>query len=259
MGMIETGPQFVASTHLLDKYGGRHRLSSEDLEAFAEQLRTGRMDQTEQHDPLKSVDREVIDAWIEAVDGESVLFANFRVDDGQWTRFNEAAKERGVTPGFSYSQVVPFGKIGDGVPTTVIAADAGGFTQEEIASAAQEWMLDEALELAEFVEFSVENVCQVVVVYGQQSMLSQLGIGIGVNAVVEVLKALWKVGLLVRYRFRFQRLNGERVEAVVETSELEVLEAAVTAIGQLDATWTLDQRSSLWVFDPETRLWVPRQ
>ncbi len=41
MGFVETGPQVIATTHRLDKYGGRFRLSLGDLHEMVEAYRRG--------------------------------------------------------------------------------------------------------------------------------------------------------------------------------------------------------------------------
>lgn len=52
----------LASTHPLEKYGGRFQASLSDLEELREVFLAGGMESTMQHDPLHAFDAEPVDA-----------------------------------------------------------------------------------------------------------------------------------------------------------------------------------------------------
>jgi hypothetical protein len=267
MAMIETGPWIIASTHTLKKYQGRFTLSVDDLDEMAVSLRDGLTVMNQQHDPLRPSTMTVISAEIEPdADGEnSVLKVNFLVDENEWAAFISGLKERGAPGGFSYARSVPFAQNRDGQATVVIAADAEFFTQEEIAEAAGLYRANdhEIVELAELVQFSSADVCQIVVVMQQPptSTLQTWGPAVVGGLIGPVLIGLAKAGTFIRYRLKLRDLEsvGDRLEAIVETADREVIEEAVAGLDQLEDSWRNGEDSQLWAFDESNCLWVPRK
>jgi hypothetical protein len=264
MGMIETGPQIVASTHELEKYQGRFRLSFDDLAEMAAMLRDGATVMNQQHDPLKSSTMTVISAEIEphGDDENFVLRVNFLVDENEWAEFIAGFEERGAPGGFSYSRLVPFAQTGVGHASVLIAADAEFFTREEIAEAAGFYGSDGAIQLAELVQFSATDVCQIVVIMQQPaaSTLQTWGPALVGGLIGSVLMAFGRLGRVIRYRLKLRDIEdeGDRLEAIVESASREVVGEALARLDQLQDSWQNGEHSQLWSFDELSRLWVPR-
>lgn len=263
--MIQTGPQIIASTHTLEKYQGRFGLSVADLVEIAATMREGGIKVNQQHDPLRPSTMKLISAEVEQLDdGENAfLKVNFMVDEDEWETFLTEVQQLGVPGGFSYTRLVPFAQSKAGQTSVVIAADAAFFTQDEISVAASFYGSDEVVELAELVQFSATNMCQVIVVLQQPTTttLQTWGPAVVGGLIGPVLLAFVKVGNIIRYRLQLRSVDNEldQMEAVVETADREVLIDAIDRLAQLEESWQKGKHSQLWKFDEPSRLWIRRK
>ncbi len=262
MGDIETGPLVVASTHQLDKYQGRFRLTVDDLEEMALNHLDGSTVFNLQHDPQSPLAAQVIDANVELrEDGEFELRVNLRVDEDQWLAFLDELEQRGAPGGLSYTRLIEFAQIGTGPPEIAVAPDAGFYTQDEIIKAAESYHSSVPLQLAELVQFSATEVCQVIVVMQQPESALQIWLPSVVSGLIgPVLIALTKAGQLVRHRLQFRHdgVNSSVLEAVIETEESTVVANAIGQISQLDQVWRSMEYGQLWSFDESSGLWIRR-
>jgi len=258
MGIVETGPQTIATTHRLDKYGGRFRLTVEDLHEMVQAYRRGEVTHTRQHDPSQISAREVVEASVEQLeDGEYALVVNFKVDEREWSAALERRRQ-GLPAAWSYSSLVSFGKLGSGETGFVVAADAGSYTQDEIIEAAASIEASEAVEVAELVQFAAADVCQVIIVVQQhQSTLQQWGPSVAGGLVWPALLGLARAAKWARHRVKFEHPDKSVLEAIVETDETSVLKSAGQHLKELDDAWRNPLPKGPWVFDKTLQLWVP--
>jgi hypothetical protein len=257
MGIVETGPQIIATTHRLDKYDGRFRLTVEDLHEMEQAYWRGEVIHTAQHDPSQVSTREVAEASVEQLeDGEYALVVNFRVDEREWSAALEKRRQ-GIPVAWSYSSLVSFGKLGTGETGFVVAADAGSYTQDEIVEAAALIEASEAVEVAELVQFGAADVCQVVIVVQQhQSTLQQWGPSVAGGLAWPALLGLARATKWARHRVQFVRRDKSVLETIVETDETSVLESAGQHLKELDGPWRNPLPKDPWVFDKTRQLWV---
>lgn len=258
MGVVETGPLVVASTHKLEKYGGRFRLTRGELENLAAYYGSPATRVTFQHDPTKPSTLRALSTIIEPTgDGEYALKVNFEADEDEWTTWLKDGRKHGAPLGFSYTRYIPFAGPKGVEPTFVIAADAEFYTQDDIRRAAERLDMDEPVILAELAQFAASDLCQVVVeVQRAPSTLDTWGPAV-LESVWPVLLALAKLGRWVRYKVRLRRQHGGALDGVVDTDDPAVLAQAGEDAAKLDPAWRDVSAGHVLVYDPTKRLWLP--
>lgn len=248
----------LATTHALDKYGGRFRASLADLEEMRDAFLAGSMTSTMHHDPAQAFDALPVNAWIDEMpDGEHCLKVSYEVDAAVHEQFEAALAAAGAPGSLSYARTIGFGEMQrQGPATLLIAGEASNFSQAEIAQAARLLPGEDSIDLAELVEFAADDACRVVVVVAEQhSLLREYGPAAFGALLYPALQALWRAGRWVRVQLQFRRDDGSRLEAVVATDDLEALRRALHNAEALEAPWHQGKNVRL-IYSNEEGTWT---
>lgn len=145
----------VATTHALPAYGGI-RLAESAIRQLADQLATGDVPMTYQHDPVRPVTCMNVTAGVEKTeDDEFAAWIEFDVDEDEWELYDQERQKAGAPGGWSYSTVNNFARRGQPPYDIEIAADASYFDDNFLLSAAAESLPDElTVALAHLYQFS---------------------------------------------------------------------------------------------------------
>lgn len=128
----------VATTHPLPAYGGI-RLAESAIRQLADQLATGSVRTTFQHDSVRPVNCINVTAGIEKTeDGEFAAWIECDVDEDQWQLYDKECQAAGTPGGWSFSTVEPFASRGQQPYDMEIAADASYFSDDLLLTAAGE-------------------------------------------------------------------------------------------------------------------------
>jgi hypothetical protein len=237
---VATVTGVLATTHPLDKYGGRFRASLLDLEEMRDAFLSGAMSSSMNHDPAQTFEAKPVNAWIEEMsDSEHCLKVTYEVDAVIQERFQEALLAAGAPGALSYARTVGFGELRRPGPVTMlIAGEASNFSQAEIADAAVLLPAEDSIDLAELVEFAADDACRIVVVVAEHhSILRDYGPAAVGALLYPTLRALWKTGRWIRVQLQFRRDDGSRLEAIVATDDLARLRGALESSNDLDGAW----------------------
>lgn len=145
----------MATTHPLPAYGGI-RLAESAIRQLADQLATGSVRVTFQHDSVRPVNCINVTAGVEKTeDGEFAAWIECDVDEDQWQLYDEECQAAGSPGGWSFSTVDPFASRGQQPYDMEIAGDASYFSDDLLLAAACESLPGElTITLGRLYQFS---------------------------------------------------------------------------------------------------------
>lgn len=163
----------VATTHALPAYGGI-RLAESAIRQLADQLATGDVPMTYQHDPVRPVTCMNVTAGLEKMeDGEVAAWIEFDMDEDEWELYDQERQKTGAPGGWSFSTVNNFARRGQPPYDIEIAADASHFDENFLLSAAAESLPDElTVVLAHLYQFSWAPDPKILIDLAQATLMS---------------------------------------------------------------------------------------
>lgn len=235
----------LITTHPVAKYGGV-QVPLETLEELLVQLQQGRVPMQMDHKVLETVDATILGARIEeAADSEHALLVEFEADDDAWAAVEDRWKAAGVPGGFSVALTQHQETVdGPAASPVKLIADAGAYSDQDRAAAAELFSELAPVEVLRLFQFSELEFAKLVIEFGR-----------------EVAATLFAGGLMYlvgrhqgssHIEFRREESDGSVTTAVIDTDDPEIVRAAAESLDQADRS------ESPLVFNPETLLWEER-
>jgi hypothetical protein len=163
----------VATTHPLPAYGGI-RLAESAIRQLADQLATGGVPMTYQHDPVRPVNCMNVAAGIEKTeDGEFAAWIEFDVDEDEWQLYDQERQKAGAPGGWSFTTVDNFASRGQSPYDIEIAADASYFDDDFLLAVAGEILPGElTVTLGRLYQFSWVPDPKILIGIAQTTLMS---------------------------------------------------------------------------------------
>jgi hypothetical protein len=191
----------VATSHPIPAYGGV-RLADAVLDQIAAAMRAGTMPVVVNHDVLQDLGARCVNVVVvELPDGFKAVDAELDVDARAWDIFEAATIAAGAPGGMSFTASTSIGELSarDDLAggELAITADAGHFTDADIAAAATELVSVGPVKVQRLYQFSHAPACRVIVEYvhasggldGAAAALS-VGLSVAAAAIYDCLKRL---------------------------------------------------------------------
>lgn len=239
----------LASTQRVEKYGGV-RLTVEALEGLRDQLNEGHVPMQMNHSALKRLDAQVVDARIEErPDREHVLVVDLDFDEDDWAAVEAEWTEAGVLGGFSAAATEIQEKV-DGPPErhVVLIADAGAYSDEIRAKAAQAFSGQAKVEVRRLYQFAEPEVAKIAVEFAM-AIAADLAAGGLINALMALVGSRQGPSVI---EFKLEQPDGGTKTALVETDDPDMVRVAAEGLTQIDST-----SQSVLVLDVDGMTWRP--
>lgn len=219
----------LATTQPMSKYGGI-QLALVALEQMRDQIKAGGAPMHLNHRANGSLDSTILDVRIEQIsDTDHALVIDFDANRDAWEAVEDEWNAAGAPGGFSAAITQLQEKLaGPQVPPAVLASDAAAYTDEERTEAARLISQPAAVEVRRLFQFSDLEFAKIALEFTRE-----VGAGLLVGAVC------YLVGRRdgdSHVEIRRTEANGTTTTAVLDTSDPEIVRAALESLDSLDVS-----------------------
>jgi hypothetical protein len=205
---------FVATDDVVPVFGGV-QLTEQVLRELAEALSDGTVPMLANHDPRRPIEAKILIAEVRPTE---------RGGKGVWMEVEVPAGAMDGMGGFSFGASVTAFSVGPtGVPTVGLFADPSRNTEAEVEEAANALAAAGVrVEGGVYLQFALSPEAVVLLTIGLELLVS-----LGGAAIWDGLKKLVHRGEPNELRFQVDRPDGEKVTALVRTTDPDVAKAAI--------------------------------
>jgi hypothetical protein len=205
---------FVATDDVVPVFGGV-QLTEQALRELAQALSDGTVPMLANHDPRKPIEAEVLVTEVRSTDQGT---------RGVWIEVEVPTGTMDGMRGFSFGASVTAFSVGPlGAPPVGLFADPSRNTEAEIEEAANALAAAGVrVEAGVYLQFALSPVAVVLLTIGLEVLVS-----LGAAAIWDGIKKFVRRDEPTELRFQVERSDGEKVTALVRTTDPDVAKAAI--------------------------------
>jgi hypothetical protein len=205
---------FVATTDEVPVFGGV-QLTEEALHELAKALSAGKVPMLADHDPRKPIEASILVAEVRPTERGSL---------GVWIEVEVPEGAVDGMRGFSYGAAMSVLRVGpEDAPPVGLFVDPSRATEAEIEQAADALAaVGLRVEAGVYLQFALSPEAVIVLSIALEALIS-----IGASAIWDGIKKLVHPGESTELRFQLERADGEKITALVRTTDPGVAQTAI--------------------------------